>query len=249
MAAISKAKLVELEAKYGLTEDGLSYQKRCSRISAYEKGEPWNEEGTGTKQPRRGDLEMTGTQKATHDASRHPLFGKRILFTPLMAHDKNRALYFDEVVGHHKEVAEFDAGPALYGEPEEIDRMVGDYKTIREDRSKPVIAKTNIPKSGTEISWLIGKELVPTVRGNDGQRGYIWSMPTGLRQVGDTMIQVYGLKTLITSQYPELLPKFSGKPLMMYIDGFTLAASIPQTEALIKEARRREIQDGKLGLI
>jgi hypothetical protein len=105
-----------------------------------------------------------------------------------------------------------------------------------------------VPKSGQEISWAIGKELVPVVRGNDGQRGYIWILPTHMRQYGDTMIQIFGLKTLIQQVYPELLPKFSGKPMMTYIDGLVLAASIPQTEALMKEHRRRELQDAKLGL-
>ena len=96
---------------------------------------------------------------------------------------------------------------------------------------------------------MIGKELVPVVRGNDRQRGYIWSFPTHMRQYGDTMIQIYGLKTLITQIYPELLPKFSGKPVMMYVDGLVLAASIPQTDAILKEHRRKELQDARLGLV
>jgi hypothetical protein len=137
----------------------------------------------------------------------------------------------------------------LYGEPEEVDRMVGDYEIIRENHAKTIMAKTTLPKIGTEISWLLGQEICPVVRGNDGQRGYVWSLPTQLMQVDDTMIQIYGLRTLIQNIYPELLPRFSGKPMMMYIDGFTLAASIPMTDAVLKETRRKELQDAKLGLV
>ena len=62
-------------------------------------------------------------------------------------------------------------------------------------------------------------------------------------------MQVFGLKTLIEQIYPELLPKFSGKPRMKFIDAVTLAADIPLTEALLKEHRRKELQDKRLGLV
>jgi hypothetical protein len=167
----------------------------------------------------------------------------------MMVPDKNRAVYFDEPVGHDIQVEEVSAGTLLYGSADDVDRMVGDYKVISENPNRIITAKTTLPKSGQEISWAIGQELVPVVRGNDGQRGYIWSMVTHMRQVGDTMIQIYGLKTLITQIYPELLPRFSGKPVMMYVDGLVLAASIPQTDAILKEHRRKELQDAKLGLV
>jgi hypothetical protein len=118
--------------------------------------------------------------------------------------------------------------------------MVGDYVIERRDTTKNVVAKTTFPKIGTEISWCIGKELVPVVRGNSGERGYIWSFPTKTAQIGDTIIQLYGLKTLIQQVFPELIPRFSGKPMMSYIDGITLAANIPLTEALIREQQRKE---------
>lgn len=169
--------------------------------------------------------------------------------TPMMVPDKNRNLYFDEPIGPDIEVEEVSAGSQLWGQPEEVDRMVGDYRVIKKNSNRIITAKTTLPKSGQEISFEIGKDLVPVVRGNDGQRGYIWSMPTHLRQVDDTMIQVFGLKTLIMQVYPELLEKFSGKPVMMYVDGLVLAASIPQTEAILKQHRRRELQDAKLGLV
>jgi len=146
-------------------------------------------------------------------------------------------------------VEEVTAGELLHGAPEAVDRMVGDYRIISKNPNRIVTAKTTLPKVGQEISYTIGKDLVPVVRGNDGQRGYIWSIPTHTRQYGDTMIQIIGLKTLITQISPELLPRFSGKPVMMYIDGLALAASIPMTEAILKEYRRKELQDAKLGLV
>ena len=130
--------------------------------------------------------------------------------------------------------------------------MVGDYKVLKVDKTRQVIAKTTFPKIGTEISWQIGAELVPVVRGNDGKRGYIWSYPTSIQQIivdGEAYaIQLYGLKTLIRQVYPELEPKFSGKPMMDYIDGVTLAASIPQTHALLKKHIREEAMAEKAGL-
>lgn len=87
------------------------------------------------------------------------------------------------------------------------------------------------------------------VRGNDNKRGYIWSFPNQVVQVEDTLVQLYGLKQLITSVYPELLPEFSGKPVMEYVDGVTLVALIPQTHALLKKHRRKELLDAKAGII
>ena len=184
----------------------------------------------------------------TSDVRQHPLYGKRILITPLMRPDAKRNLAFDEVLGPEIEVREFEAGEHIYGAPEDVTQMVGDYEIVRRNPSKNVVAKTTFPKIGTEISWCIGKELVPVVRGNSGERGYIWSFPTKVIQVGDTAIQVYGLKTLIQQVFPELIPRFSGKPLMSYIDGVTLAANIPMTEALIREQQRKERIDAQAGI-
>ena len=246
MAAISKEELKALEKKFGLEEDGLTYQKRLSRITKVQRGETWEDEKP-TSQSRTTTLRP---KKLSPDQllKQHPLYGQRLLITPMMTPDKNRALYFDEPVGHEITVEEIAAGKLLYDKPSEVDRMVGDYRIVSENPNRIVTAKTTLPKIGQEISWQIGKELVPVVRGNDGQRGYIWSFPTHRRQFGDTMIQLYGLKTIITTVFPELLPKFSGKPVMMYIDGLVVAASIPQTDAILKEHRRKELQNARLGL-
>ena len=243
MAAIPKKELEELEEQYGLTEDGLTYQQRCSRIAATQKGEEW-QAPEKKEDPKRGTL----AQK-TGDAKPHPLFGKRLLISPLMTPDKNRNIYYDEPIGPDIEVEEVSAGAALWGQSEDVDRMVGDYRIVKTNPNRIVTAKTTLPKTGQEISWLLGKEIVPVVRGNDGQRGYLWTIAPHLRQFGDTMIQIYGLKTLIMQVYPELLPKFSGKPVMMYVDGLVLAASIPMTDAILKEHRRKELQDARLGLV
>jgi hypothetical protein len=202
-----------------------------------------------TPDPKRGTITSPAQETPTSAVPKHPLFGKRLLITPMMTPDKNRAIYFDEPVGPDIVVEEVQAGQMLWGAADDVDRMVGDYKVIKSDPSRTITAKTTLPKSGQEISWLIGQELVPVVRGNDGQRGYMWVLPTHMRQFGDTMIQIFGLKTLIQQIYPELLPKFAGKPVMMYVDGFVLAASIPLTDAILKEQRRKELQDAKLGLV
>jgi hypothetical protein len=246
-AAISKKELERLEGELGLVEGDFTYQQRCSRISAIQKGETW--ETPKSPEVKRGTIESAHPKPSGIPLTEHPFFGKRLLITPMMVPDKNRALYFDEPVGPDIEVEEVQAGPMLYGAAEGIDRMVGDYKVIKRNPGRTITAKTTLPKSGQEISWAIGEELVPVVRGNDGQRGYVWILPTHMRQYGNTKVQIYGLKTLIQQVYPELLPKFAGKPVMMYVDGFVLAASIPQTDAILKEHRRREIQDAKLGLV
>lgn len=240
MTAIKKEELERLEEEYGLSDDGLSYQHRCSRIAAIQKGEEWEAPKPKPK---------TEVAKPTNsDIKTHKLYGKRILITPLMRPDAKRNLAFDEPLGPEIVVSDFEAGEHIYGEPESVTQMVGDYEIKSINRSKQVMAKTTFPKIGTEISWCLGKELVPVVRGNSGERGYIWSFPTKVIQVEDTLIQVYGLKTLIQQVFPELIPKFSGKPLMSYIDGITLAANIPMTEALIREQQRKERIDDRAGI-
>lgn len=236
MAAIKKAELEKLEKEYGLEAGELTYQQRCSRVTAYMKGQ-----GEGWKPPRKKQL-----------AKDHPIYGKKILITPLMTPDAKRNLAFDEILGPEIVVHDYNAGEAIYGAAEDVQRMVGDYVVDRVDKSKRVVAKTTFPKIGTEISMRIGVDLVPVVRGNDGKRGYIWSFPTRIAQVeyeGETYaIQLYGLKSLIRSVFPELEPNFSGKPMMDYIDGITLAASIPQTHALLKKHIREEAMAEKAGL-
>lgn len=237
---MKKEELEKLEAEHGLSPDGLSYQHRCSRIAAVLKGEAWEPPAAKPKKaiesPTQSDLKS------------HPLYGKRILITPLMRPDAKRNLAYDEVLGPEIEVREFEAGEHIYGKPEDVTQMVGDYEIVRRDATKRVVAKTTFPKIGTEISWCLGKELVPVVRGNSGERGYIWSYPTSVIQVGDSLIQVYGLKTLIQQVFPNLIPRFSGKPLMSYIDGVTLAANIPMTEAIIREEQRKERIDAQAGI-
>ena len=249
MAAIKKEDLEKLEAKYGLSEDGLTYQNRCSRITAVQKGESWVKPRPAEQ--RRAGIADTEPTTPTGAAIRtHPLYGKKILISPLLVEDQNRYLTYEEVVGHEIVVREAAAGEMIQGH-DELDRVVADYEIRSENKSRPVVATACIPKSGQELSITFGKGLpgVPVVRGNDGQTGYIWAYPSQRRQIGDTVIQLHGLKTLITQIYPELLPKFSGKPVMSYVDGLVLVASIPQTEAILKAHRRQELQDAKLGLV
>lgn len=241
MTALKKEELERLEAEYGLEPDGLSYQHRCSRITAYQKGEEWEQPAASA--PKQAVAKPT--QSRIQD---HPLYGKRILITPMMRPDAKRNLAYDEPLGPEIQVRDVDAGERIYGQPEQVQQMVGDYEVVRVDKTKQVVAKTTFPKIGTEISMCIGKELVPVVRGNSGEKGYIWSFPTQVVQVGDTMIQLYGLKTLIQNVFPELLSKFSGKPIMSYIDGVTLAANIPMTEALIRQQTRKELIDERAGI-
>lgn len=234
MSAIKKDELEKLEKEHGLEPDGLSYQLRCSRITAVMKGEEWNPPVQEKKQKL--------------DIKKHPLYGKKVLITPLMRPDAKRNLAYDEKLGPDIIVREFEAGEKIYNQPESIQQMVGDYEIVRRDDSRQVIAKTTFPKIGTEITYTIGRDLVPVVRGNSGEIGYIWSFPTQTVQVEDTLIQLYGLRTLIQSTFPELLKEFSGKPIMSYIDGVTLSANIPLTHALLKEKARRELIDERAGI-
>lgn len=253
MAAISKDELEKLEREYGLEPDGLTYQHRCSRITAYKKGE-----GDSWQPPEKKRNIPPRQKPATRAGSRsldnkHPLYGRKVLITPIMTPDAKRNLAFDEKLGPEMVVRDYNAGEAIYGAAEDVERMVGDYVIERIDHSKQVIAKTTFPKIGTEISIILGVDLVPVVRGNDGKRGYVWSFPTQVVSImgedGELYsIQLFGLKTLIRQVYPELEPRFSGKPMMDYIDGVTLAASIPQTHALLKEHIRKEAMAEHAGL-
>lgn len=243
MTALKKEDLERLEAEYGLEPDGLTYQHRCSRIAAYQEGS-----GESWTAPVKKTKAKSNTNVTQSSIETHPLYGKKLLITPLMVPDQNRNLAYDEPLGPELTVRDSHAGDSIYGASEDIDRMVKDYEVVHVDRSKQVVAKTTFPKIGTEISWTLGKELCPVVRGNDGQRGYLWSFPARVMQVDDTFIQVFGLKALIQGLYPELLPKFSGKPMMTWIDGVTLAASIPQTDALLKQHRRQQLRDRAAGI-
>ena len=243
MTAIKKEELERLEEQYGLSHDGLTYQHRCSRITAYMNGQ--GEKWTPPVKEQKASLDKPNTERVS---KAHPLYGKRILITPLMTPDAKRNLAFDETLGPKMTVREYNAGEAIYGATEDVERMVGDYVIESIDRSQRTIAKTTFPKIGTEISWQLGVELCPVVRGNDGKRGYIWSFPTSVMRFDDTYIQLYGLKTLIRQVYPELEPKFSGKPMMDYVDGVTLVASIPQTHALLKKHIREEMMAERAGL-
>lgn len=246
MTAIKKDELERLEAEHGLEPDGLSYQHRCSRIAAILKGEEWEAPKPKVRTIVKHLDDGVGQQDG--DIKHHKLYGKTILIAPMMRPDAKRNLAFDEVLGPELIVKDFDAGEHIYGQPEDVSQMVGDYEIVHRDTTHQVIAKTTFPKIGTEISFTIGKDLVPVVRGNSGERGYIWSFPTKPVQIGDTIIQLYGLKTLIQQVFPELIPRFSGKPIMSYIDGVTLAASIPLTEAIIREQQRKERRDAKAGI-
>lgn len=242
MTAMKKEELERLEAEHGLEPDGLSYQHRCSRIAAVLRGEEWEEP---KPKPRKA---MGNDRPATDDIRNHPLYGKKILIAPLMTPDAKRNLAYDEVLGPELVVRDFEAGEHIYGAPEDVTQMVGDYEIVHRDVTKNVVAKTTFPKIGTEITYTIGKDLVPVVRGNSGERGYIWSFPTKPIQIGDTIIQLMGLKALIQQVFPNLLKRFSGKPVMSYIDGITLAANIPMTHAIIQEEQRKERIDAQAGI-
>lgn len=243
MASIKMEQLVEMEQAAGLEPDGLTYQQRVSRITAYNKGEQWVE-----PEPIKPKKNVEPGKPTLSRIQSHPLFGKKILITPLMYPDAKRNLAYDEELGPEITVSEFNAGEAISNRDEGTSQMFGDYVIKNIDRTKKVVAKTTFPKIGTEISYTIGKDLVPVVRGNDGNVGYIWKFPTQIIQVKDTCIQLMGLHTLIENVYPELLEKFRNKPMMSYIDGITEAASIPLTHALLKEQTRKELIDERAGI-
>lgn len=246
MAAIKKEELARLEKLYSLEPGELTYQQRCSRITAYQKGEEW---------------ELTERERITEpvsstDITKHPLYGKKMLISPKMYPDKNRMLYYEEKVGHDIQVEEAQAGRKLYGADASIDRQVSDYDIVSENRNRPVVAKSHVPKVNTQLMLDITTDRpvpfsVPIATGNDGGTGYLWSYPTQLMTdpTTETVIQVFGLKTLITMVYPDLLPEFRNAPMMKYLDGVTLVASIPQTNALLTRRQREDLKDVRLGLV
>lgn len=246
MSAIKKEELEKLEAEYGLEPDGLTYQHRCSRITAVMKGEEWT--APVKRKKKQAGKQNLSTGYNDSEIKHHSLYGKKILIAPMMRPDAKRNLAFDEKLGPELTVREFAAGEQIYNQPENVTQMFGEYEIVSRDESKQVIAKTTFPKIGTEISYTIGMDLVPVVRGNSGETGYIWSFPSCAVQVEDTLVQLYGLKTLIQQIYPELLEKFSGKPMMSYIDGVTLAANIPLTDALLRQQARKELIDERAGI-
>lgn len=255
MTALKKEELKKLELEYGLEEDELTYQQRCSRITAYQKGEgeSWKpNEKKHSKFKKNKNVTHLNDKREEHqltNKSNHSLYGKKIIICPLIAPDKNRSISYKEEIGHVIDVEEANAGSEIANKGEDVRRMVSDYNIVSVVEDQPIYAKTGYPKIGTEISYTIGKDIVPMVRGNDGQEGYIWAFPSRTFQVTeDTAIQVYGLRTVIKQLYPELMDQFSGLPMMRYIDGVTLAASREMTHELLKKARRKKLQNKKLGL-
>lgn len=242
MTALKKEELEAKEAEYGLSPDGLTYQLRCSRIAAFERGEEW-------EKPKKKRKKMWSS-----DPQDNPLYGKRLLISPMMRPDSKRNLAYREKIGHEIVTEDQNAGELIHGGSEDLQRAVGDYKIVHEDKDVPMYATTTFPKINTEITYTIGEDLVPVVRGNDHQSGYIWSFPTMTLPVKlddgrEYAVQVYGLKTIVQHLFPELLMKFRGKPMMKYIDGVTLAADIPQTKALLAEHKRKALLDARAGLV
>lgn len=258
MPAPKKEQLEAFESALGLEVGDLTYQQRHKRMAAAKRGESWSlDDANETKeatQPKRGDL--SPVEKMKRDAKAHPLQGYKILLAPKMRPDANRVMGFDEPLGPEMEVDEVHAGEAMQNVSAETQRMVADYKVTNVNTSKILYAKTTFPKIGTEMSVTIGDPLpgVIVIEGNQGERGYLWSYKSSVIPIEGpdgnvTMIQLHGLKTLIQQVFPELLPEFSGKQgkvPMSYIDGVTLVAAIPQTLALLRQARMEKMRDAKL---
>lgn len=245
MSAIKKEDLERMEQEFGLTPDGLSYQHRCSRIAAYQAGigEQW-------KPPEK--QKPTAPQRPSFE--QHPLYGKTILISPLMTPDANRAFYYEEDLGPADIVAtDASAGQEIQGMGEDTQRLVRDYDIVHVSSHQRVYAKTTLPKINTELTFTPGRDLAVVCRGNDGQRGYVWSFPVQDIQVNDSIIRIYGLKSIIRQVYPEIEEKFSNRPgsaaIMRYIDNVTLAADIPMTHNLIRQARRQREIDRNAGII
>lgn len=242
MAAIKMETLVKLEEEYGLKPDDLSYQHRCSRITAYINGEgeswepPAKKEATGKPRP----------------VSVSPLYGKKILISPLIIPDKNRMLYYDEILGPEMETQDLNAGEQIYNMDENTQRLMTDYKITSVRPDKHVVAKSHVPKANTELSFTIGKDLAIVCRGANGKTGYVWSYPVQDRLVehdGEaTLVRIWGLQSLIRQIFPEIESQFKNEPLMSYIDGLTLVANIPMTHDIIAKARRQRMIDERAGI-
>lgn len=245
MAAPTKEALEQWEASVGLTDEGLTYQKRVKRMFEMKSmsNEP-REAQAASQAVKQGAPELL-------DITQHPLYGKLLLISPKLTPNKNRAVEYDEIVGHEIIVEEAHAGAMIEGMGENTDRAYGEFNIVHEDKGKPVVAKSHVPKVNTELTFrLLEDELpVPVVRGTDGQTGYLYSWPsTRIRIDEHNEIMLHGLKSIIRHFFPEYISHFSGKPMMSYVDGVTLVASKPLTDNLMLEARRKKAKDAKLGI-
>ena len=237
MPAMKKDKLEELEKEYGLSEDGLSYQHRCSRIAAYQqgKGELWH--GPVKKEPR------------TINFKKHPLYGIKLMLTPLMTPDANRALAYDEDLGPEIVTADADAGETI-SKDQQAQRMFKDYDIVYVNEKKRITAKTTFPKIGTEITFRPGIDLCPVVRGNDGQTGYLWSFPATdynfERDGEEYLVRIYGLKGMIRQTMPSIESSLVER--LIYIDGVTAAVNIQDAHRIIQREAERERVNEKVGV-
>jgi len=254
MPAPKKKVIAAFEAQHGLEEGDLTYQQRHQRMSAMEKGEDWFPNTTVTVKKRSSLDPLT---KMKQDAKTHPLQGYKILIAPKMIPDAKRIMGYDEPLGPEIEVELAHAGEMINASAEDTERMVGDYKVTHVSKDRILYAKTTFPKIGTEMSITIGDPLpgVVVIEGNKGERGYLWSLKSQVVPVEDkqgkhiTMVQLHGLKTMITHAFPHLLSEFSGKQgkvPMSAIDGVSLVAAIPQTLALLQQARREKLRDAQI---
>lgn len=270
MVAIKKDELVKLEEKYGLEEDGLTYQLRCSRITAYQKGEgeswspPQNEprKVTVATATREVPIIPKGTFREDMFSAvrKHPLYGKPILISPLMKGNVNRSIAYDEELGPEMEVVELDAGEELNKKGDNSsEKLVVDYEILGISKTKTVTAQATLPKVNTEITYTIQEGYlpgVPIVRGADGKRGYLWNMERRLAQVEDCMIEMMGLRQLLsrTPGWAGIIRNFDNKKeeyrnVMVYIDAVTYTADIYKTHQIIDDWRRKKQVDAKAGLI
>ncbi len=261
MSAISKEELEKLEREHGLEPDGLTYQHRCSRIAAVQKGEEWV---PPVKEPRRqepvtirpkDDGEDLMFKPMLKDHPEHWLYNKEILISPGMYPDKNRNLTFDEPIGHSIVVKEINAGEGIYGAPEDVDRLFGDYEIIREDKSKIEYAKTWLPKVNSHIVWNPTKDIVPRVYAPDGKQlhGLLWLSPMRSFRIANpdnpkevAMLYYCGLKQLIEQAMPELLPKFKDKARI--VDANVTVMDANYVRAVLREHRRKLLLDAQAGL-
>ena len=186
------------------------------------------------------------------------MWGRKILITPKMKPNKNEDRYYEENLGANIKVREANAGERLYASGDGDARIFADYDFIAEDPEHPVVAKTWMPKIGTELSIRPGIDLCVVCEGNDGQKGYIMNFPfqqspaayftNEQGELEEFHWPLFGLKYLLRSCYPDLEPQFKNAPLISYIDGITEVASIPMTHNLIREHIRKLRIDEQAGI-
>lgn len=192
-------------------------------------------------------LDYSGTPPIVHYEEGYfmqcnPLIGKRLVLTPVGDPDMTHNLASNEVIRFEPALLELDAKKLEVYQCEECAEPFS-YEKARNSRCERVGIEAAFPKNNTVITYTIGRDLFPVVRGCSGERGFLWFGDFQTVEVDGLSLPIEGLRSFLRQVYPDLLPEFKDEPIMKCIDGKILAANIPMTTQLLKERQQRELSD------